>query len=165
MTTEPENPETNTLQSVQTSTETPNSNLRNITLTTHSGTDCGGYNIWIEIEVDKKTCITKEIPGFSAGNTLLWFGKYLGSCRDFEFGKDLNMINFKVKEKTGNDFCPRYLYAFMDSDVTFKSEEMTAWYEYADTNDKNHIASRTSGTFELPKAGKSFDIYLVLYFE
>jgi hypothetical protein len=154
---EPEKPEPNTLLSVQTSTETPNSSLRNITLTTHSDNECGGYNVWIEIEVDKKTCITKQIPEFAAGNTLLWFGKYLGSCRDFEFGKDLDMINFKVKENTTNDFCPRYLYAFMDSDVTFRSDEMTAWYEYDDTNDKNHIARRISGTFELPEAGKSFE--------
>ena len=142
------------VQKQQTSTKW---RLRNLTLTTHSGTDCGGYNIWIEIEVDKKTCITKEIPGFSAGNTLLWFGKYLGSCRGFDFGKDLDMINFKLKEKTNNDFCPKYLYAFMDSDVTFRSEIMTDWYEYDDTNDKIHIARRTSGTFELPKSGKSFD--------
>ena len=141
---EPEKPEPNTLLSVQTSTETPNSSLRNITLTTHSDNECGGYNVWIEIEVDKKTCITKEIPDFDAGNTLLWFGKYLGSCRGFEFGKDLDMINFKVKEKTGNDFCPRYLYAFMDSDVTFRSDEMTAWYEYDDTNDKKSTLQEES---------------------
>ena len=146
---------------VQTSTEIPQWSLRNLTLTTHSDDYCGGYNVWIEIEVDNKTCITKEIPEFDRGNTLLWFGKYLGSCRDFEFGKDLELINFKVKENTGDDFCPRYLYAFVEGGVTFKSDEMAHaagdWYERSKTNNRNHIARRTSGTFELPKSGKSFD--------
>ena len=127
-------------------------------MTTHGSSDCGGYNVWIEIEADNKTCITKEIPEFYAGDTLLWFGKYLGSCRDFEFGNELDIINFKVKENTGNDFCPRYLYAFVgDSDITFRSEEMTAWYEYDDTNDKNHIARRINEAFDLPMSGNSFD--------
>ena len=70
----------------------------------------------------------------------------------------MDIINFKVKENTGNDFCPRYLYAFVgDSDITFRSEEMTAWYEYDDTNDKNHIARRINEAFDLPMSGNSFD--------
>ena len=151
------------VQTQQTSTKW---RLRNLTLTTQSDDYCGGYNVWIEIEVDNKTCITKQIPEFDRGNTLLWFGKYLGSCRDFEFGKDLELINFKIKENTGDDFCPRYLYAFVEGGVTFKSDEMAHasgdWYERSKTNNRNHIARRTSGTFELPKSGKSFDTYVVL---
>ena len=131
--------------------------LRNITLTKHSADYCGGYNVWIEIEVDKKTCITKEIPDFDRGNTLVWFGKYLGSCRDFEYGKDLKEIKFKVKENnTGDDFCPRYLYAFAEGGVTFKSNEMVDWYEHSKTNNRTHIARRTSRAFQLPKSGIIF---------
>ena len=131
-------------------------------MTTHSNDYCGGFKVWIEIEVDKKTCNTLEIPDFDPGNTLLWFGKYLGSCRDFEFGKDLEQINFKVKENnTGDDFCPKYLYAFVEDGVTFRSDRMAHesgdWYEYSKTNDRNHIARKTFGTFELPNSGKSFD--------
>ena len=131
-------------------------------MTTHSSSDCGGYNVWIEIEVGNQICNTSKIDSFSAGDTLLWFGKYLGSCRDFEFGKDLEQINFKVKENnTGDDFCPKYFYAFVEGGNNFRSDEMAHesgdWYEYSKTNDRNHIARKTSGTFELPKSGKSFD--------
>ena len=96
-------------------------------MTTHSSSDCGGYNVWIEIEVGNQICNTSKIDSFSAGDTLLWFGKYLGSCRDFEFEKDWEQINFRVKENnTGDNFCPQYLYAFVDgdgeNDVTFKSK-------------------------------------------
>ena len=130
-------------------------------MTTHSDDMCGGLNVWIEIEVDKKTCNTLEIPDFDRGNTLLWFGKYLGSCRDFEFGKDLELINFKVKENnTGNNFCPRYFYAFVEGGVTFKSDLMAEasgdTYDYQ-TNNRIHTARRTHGSFELPKSGKPID--------
>ena len=71
--------------------------IRNLTLTTHSSSDCGGYNVWIEIEVGNQTCNTSKIDEFSAGDTLLWFGKYLGSCRKFQFDSNLDSITFKIK--------------------------------------------------------------------
>ena len=131
----------------------PKSILLNITVPTYSSTDCGGYDVWIEINVGNRTCNTSKITEFDAGDTLLWVGKYLGSCQDFIFDKDLDDIHYKVKTEGGNDFCPKYFYAFMDS-ATFKSEIMTQWYEVSKTNDKNHIARRTHGTFVLPIAGK-----------
>ena len=136
------------------------------------GDSCGGYSVWIELEVNNKTCNTKEIPDFSTGNTLLWFGKYLGSCRDFEFEKDWEQINFRVKENnTGDNFCPAYLYAFVDGDgeneVTFRSNDMYSCstcttYDYT-TNDRNHIARKTAGSFhcELPQSGKSVDTFIL----
>jgi len=142
--------------------------LRNLTLTTQSDDYCGGYNVWIEIEVDGKTCATKEIPGFDRGDTLLWYGKYLSSCRDFEFGEDLELIIFKVKSNSNNKYCPRYLHAFVEGGITFKSDQMAHesgdWYQNSKTNYRDHIARRTSGTFELPKSaiktpgqGEKFD--------
>ena len=101
---------------IQISTETPKLSLRNLTLTTHSDSDCGGYNIWIEIDVGHQTCNTSIIDEYSAGDTLLWFGKYLGSCRSFHFETGLNMINFRVKTNSTNDFCPLYFYAFMENE-------------------------------------------------
>ena len=54
----------------------------------------------------------------------------------------------------------------MEGSVTFYSDEMGQasgdWYERSKTNNRNHIARRTSGAFELPKSGKSFDTYVVL---
>ena len=153
---EPEKPKPNT--------------IRNLTLTTHSADGCGGYQVWIELEVDNKTCNTKEIPEFSGGNTLLWFGKYLGSCRDFVFENDWEQINFRVKENnTGDNFCPTYLYAFVDGegeiDVTFKSNDMYSCstcttYDYQ-TNNRNHIARKTGGIFELPQSGKSVHTFIL----
>ena len=119
---------------------------------THSGSDCGGYDVWIEINVGNQTCNTTQIKEFSGGNTLLWFGKYLGSCQDIIFGRDLNMIDFKIKEPNGNDFCPKYFYGFMDG-ATFRSDIMDDWYEVSKTNNRNHVARRIHGIFELPKAG------------
>ena len=141
---------------VQTSTETPHLSLRNLTLTTHSGPDCGGFNIWIEIDVGNFSCNTSVIDEYSAGNTLLWFGKYLGSCRSFKFDTDLDLLNFRAKTNSTNDFCPKYFYAFMDDDdgITFKSDIMNDWHEVSKTNDKNHTARRTHGDFTLPNAGK-----------
>ena len=136
------------------------------------GDRCGGYSVWIELEVNNKTCNTKEIPDFSTGNTLLWFGKYLGSRRDFEFEKDWEQINFRVKENnTGDNFCPAYLYAFVNGDgeneVTFRSDDMYSCstcttYDYT-TNDRNHIARKTAGSFhfELPQSGKSVDTFIL----
>ena len=143
--------------------------IRNLTLTTYSADGCGGYKVWIELQVNNKTCNTIEIPEFSGGDTLLWFGKYLGSCREFVFEKKLEEINFRVKENnTGDNFCPTYLYAFVDGEgenvVTFKSNYMycstcISSYDYR-TNDKNHIANKTAGTFyfELPQYGKSVSV-------
>ena len=143
-------------------------------MTIYNGDSCGGYKVWIELEAGNKTCNTKEIPDFSAGNTLLWFGKYLGSCRDFEFEKDWEEINFRVKENnTGDDFCPLKLYAFVDgdgeNDVTFRSNDMYSCstcttYDYQ-TNHRNHIARKTAGSFyfELPQSGKSDLTNLLCY--
>jgi hypothetical protein len=137
-----------------------------------AGDSCGGYKVWIELEAGNKTCNTEEIPDFDTGNTLLWFGKYLGSCRDFEFEKDWEQINFRVKENnTGDDFCPAFLYAFVDgdgeNDVTFRSDDMYSCstcttYDYQ-TNDRNHIARKTAGSFyfELPQSGKSLDTFIL----
>ena len=133
--------------------------IRNLTLTTHSSSDCGGYNVWIEIEVGNQICNTTKIDSFSAGDTLLWFGKYLGSCRKFQFDSNLDSITFKIKTIGGDDYCPKYFYAFMDS-IAFKSELMTDWYEedtpgsYHDTNHRIHLANRTSEAFILPLTGK-----------
>ena len=128
---------------------------------------CGGYKVWIELEVDNKTCNTKEIPKFSGGTTLLWFGTYLGSCRDFVFEENWEQINFRVKENnTGDNFCPTYLYVFVDgegeNDITFKSNEMytcstCTTYDYQ-TNDRNHIARK------LPQSGKSVDTFILISF-
>jgi hypothetical protein len=142
---------------IQTSTETPKLSLRNLTLTTHGGPDCGGYNVWIEIDVGHQTCITSIIDEFSPGDTLLWFGKFLGSCRSFHFGTDLDMINFRVKTKSTDKFCPLYFYAFMENEqsITFRSDYMSAWHGIGN---KNHTARRTYGDFTLPIAG-NFKIY------
>ena len=61
------------------------------------------------------------------------------------------------------------LYAFVEGGITFKSDQMAHesgdWYQNSKTNYRDHIARRTSGTFELPKSGKSFDTfkYTVVY--
>ena len=144
---------------IQTSTATPTFSLRNLTLTTHGGSDCGGYNIWIEIDVGHPTCNTSIVDEYHAGDTLLWFGKYLGSCRSFHFETGLDMINFRVKTNSTNDFCPLHFFAFMENEegITFKSDYMDDWHEVSKTNDKNHTARRTHGDFTLPIAG-NFEI-------
>ena len=131
----------------------PEFQIRNLTLVTQSGTNCGGYNVWIEINVGHQSCNTSVIDEFAAGNTLFWFGKYLGSCRKFHLDSNLDSIKFKIMTNSTDDFCPEYFYIFKE-DVTFKSEHMNDWHEVSKTNDKFHIASRTAGTFELPKNGK-----------
>ena len=131
--------------------------IRNLTLTTHSGIGCGGYNVWIEFNVGEITCNTSVIPGFDAGNTLLWLGEYLGSCRNLEFDIGLKEVNFKIKSTSGDDFCPKYFFAFMNHGVTFKSAEMFRVYDGDkngfNTNDRNHVATRTQETIELPQTG------------
>ena len=131
----------------------PEFHIRNLTLVTQSGSGCGGYNVWIEINVGHQSCNTSVIDEFSAGNTLFWFGKYLGSCRKFNLDSNLDSIKFKIKTNSTDVFCPDYFYVFKE-DATFKSEHMNAWHEVSKTNDKIHIARRTAGAFELPKNGK-----------
>ena len=136
--------------------------IRKLALTTYPTDGCGGLKVSIELEVDNKICNTKEIPNFIGGDTLLWFGTYLGSCRDFVFEENWEQINFRVKENnTGDNFCPTYLYVFVDgdgeNDVTFKSNEMYSCstcttYDYT-TNDRNHIARKTSKHFTMLVGG------------
>ena len=131
--------------------------IRNLTLTSHSGIGCGGYNVWIEINVGEITCNTSAISEFSAGNTLLWLGEYLGSCRNLEFDINLDEINFKIKSSNNDDFCPKYFFSFMNHGVTFKSPKMFRPYDGdkngRNTNEQNHVATRTQETIELPQAG------------
>ena len=148
--------------------------IRKLALTTYPTDGCGGLKVSIELEVDNKICNTKEIPNFIGGDTLLWFGTYLGSCRDFVFEENWEQINFRVKENnTGDNFCPTYLYVFVDgdgeNDVTFKSNDMycstcISSYDYS-TNDKNHNARKTAGSFyfELPQSGKSVNTFIFTY--
>ena len=129
--------------------------IRNLTLTTHSGIGCGGYNVSLEVNVGKITCNTSVIPGFYAGNNLLWLGEYLGSCRNLEFDIGLKEVSFKIKSTSGDDFCPEYFFAFMNHGVTFKSPIMFHDYDGdkngRNTNEQNHVATRTQETIELPQ--------------
>ena len=130
--------------------------IRNLTLTTHSGIGCGGYKVWIEFNVGEITCNTSVIPEFDAGNTLLWLGEYLGSCRNLEFDIDLDEVNFKIKSNSKDNFCPKYFFAFMNHGVTFKSYKMFRNYDGdkdgRNTNEQNHVATKTQETIELPQA-------------
>ena len=66
-------------------------------------------------------------------------------------------VSFKIKSISGDDFCPKYFFAFMNHGVTFKSPKMFRNYDGDkndfNTNDKNHVATITQETIELPQAG------------
>ena len=77
--------------------------------------------------------------------------------RNLEFGIDLDKVNFKIKSTSKDNFCPKYFFAFMNQGVTFKSSIMFHDYDGykngRNTNEKNHVATRTQEKIELPQAG------------
>ena len=104
-------------------------------LSIHSGEDCGGYYVHIEIILDGKViCETKSSNSFRAGTSLEWHSLGLGSCKEKEFDINSNTIKFKVKTThssifQNDDFCPKMLMINMSSDRKFESDIMMEWVD------------------------------------
>ena len=90
-------------------------------LSIHSGEDCGGYYVYIEIILDGKViCKTKSSSSFHAGTILEWHNSGLGSCEKKEFDRNSKTIKFKAKTThsaifQNDDFCPQKLTIDMSS--------------------------------------------------
>ena len=104
-------------------------------LSIHSGEDCGGYYVHIEIILDGKViCKTKSSNSFRAGTSLGWQSLGLGSCEEKEFNINSNTIKFKVKTThssifQNDDFCPKKLTIDMSSNRKFESDIMLEWVD------------------------------------
>ena len=104
-------------------------------LSIHSGEDCGGYYVHIEIILDGKViCKTKSSNSFLAGTSLKWLSSGLGSCEEKEFDINSNTIKFKAKTThsgifQNDDFCPKKLTIVMSSDRKFESNIMMEWVD------------------------------------
>ena len=113
-----------------------------MTLSTHSDLDCGGYRLRIEIIQGFNSCYTYEIDEFSPGKTLEWSksNKMLGGCRDFEIDTE-EMMTFKMKAYSYNDFCPKLLHIELENGEAFQSEHMDHWHDQSD-NDLAHMLKK-----------------------
>ena len=117
--------------------------IKELKLSTHSDSDCGGYKLRIEIIQGFHSCYTYEMDEFSSGDTLKWSGsnKMLGDCRDFEINTD-EMLRFKMKTFSYNDFCPEVLHVKLENGVVFESVHMEHWHDQSDN--EQHMLSNPS---------------------
>ncbi len=81
---------------------------------------------------------------FKKGTTITWTGSELGSCTAEEFDIHDNLIEFRVKSTSQDDFCPKTLTITMNNGYQYKSDEMDDW---VDKGKGDHLRSskRTSG--------------------
>ena len=93
------------------------------------GASCGGYNLYIEITIDKgKKCETEREKSFNANRQFNWTKDRLGSCKNIEFDANLEQIAFDIKtDNAEDDFCPGKLTFKMKNGVLFKKDNMTLW--------------------------------------
>ena len=85
-------------------------------LTIPDSIECGGYNLSIEFRnlYSDQICTTKEVSGFSAGETLQWtsLSDFDTGCRDFEISP---ITVVYTKTTSGNYYCMKRL-TFWDQD-------------------------------------------------
>ena len=83
----------------------------------HGDNWCGGYNVYIELIQNSKSCTTGHHGDFNKGDIISWTGSKLGSCLKKEFDIENDQIDFKVRSTHGNDFCPKILEISMNNTV------------------------------------------------
>ena len=81
--------------------------IQELDLTNHVDSNCGGYDVYIELIQEETTCKTSTKKDFYKGAKFSWTGAELGSCVDIPFFyDDSDEIKFKIRSTAGDDFCP-----------------------------------------------------------
>ena len=108
-------------------------------LTIPDNIECGGYKLSIEFRNphSDQICKTKEVSGFSAGETLQWYSlsDFSAGCRDFEISHSTLVYS---KTASGNSYCMKGL-TFWDQDYKKYVADInpSLWYGQ-NTNDNDY---------------------------
>ena len=62
------------------------------------------------------------------GTTVSWIGTQLGNCSFEEFNTETEVVFFRVKSYSGDDFCPKNL-SITIKNAKFESDEMNDWVD------------------------------------
>ena len=116
-------------------------NIEKVSLSIDSAMDCGGYNVWIELNQSSVNCNTSIIDDFYPGNVLTWSNEDLGSCQEMNFAVNASEIGYNIKTNKRNAFCPVLFEIFIKNshDVYYNDVHYKKWYKKS-TNDINHTA-------------------------
>ena len=83
--------------------------LKAISLRIWNHNFCGGKIAYIRIIQGQNRCKTGLIEDFSSGDTIKWSGPTLERCQGKNFNINVHQLQFKIKTKSKNQFCPRTL--------------------------------------------------------
>merc|ERR1712243_436985 len=103
-------------------------------------------NVHIEVSQGSEKCTTEKIYEFERGKKLKWISEdELGDCKNLtinlnETQAPVEMISFKMKTSSYNDFCPEILYVQLENDLTFLSEDMKHWHDFHKNEEERNIA-------------------------
>ena len=108
------------------------------------GASCGGYNLYIEITIDKeKKCETEREKSFNAYRQFKWTKDRLGSCKNIEFDANLEQIAFDIKtDNAEDDFCPGKLTFTMKNGVLFKKDNIEYEYSHSHSGVATKVATK-----------------------
>ena len=104
---------------------------------------CGGTNVYVEIKYNGTSCETLPKASFFPGLHIKYTQEkdMLGTCKDKEFDANLSEIEFEIKTKDSDNFCPGKLTFEMKNGVLFITDNITEWNVshtgVATTNQKN----------------------------
>ena len=96
-------------------------------LSLHSNKYCSGKQVYLEIGEDNKMCQSLPIDA-KKGTIVSWIGTQLGNCSFEEFNAEADMVFFRVKSYSGDDFCPKNLSITMKN-AKFESDQMNDWVD------------------------------------
>ena len=115
--------------------------IEKVSLSIDSAMDCGGYNVWIELNQSSVSCNTSTIDDFYPGNVLTWSNEGLGSCQEMNFTVNASEIGYKIKTNKTNAFCPVLFEIFIKNshDMYYNDVHYKKWYKKS-TNYIDHTA-------------------------
>ncbi len=105
--------------------------MQNVWLYINDRSSCGGYDLWIKLNLQEETdiCSVQGKASFKAGETLQWTGFQLG-----EYGsKQFSLA--KMLTSSGNDFCPKVIVVQFGEVQYCKLIDQEKWWDSSD-NDK-----------------------------
>ena len=115
-----------------------------IAMTSWDDYDCGGWSS-IKLEnPDGTHCETSE-KSISAGDTLIWSLPEGGlqSCSNIVATQNTTLY---IQTSSRNDFCPKNVLVKTRKGPTYKTNEISNWYDKDKTNNRKHTLQECKNT-------------------
>ena len=106
--------------------------------------DGGKGKVWLQLQQPRgsqwERCRTEKID-FSSGGTLTWSGENLKTCKNFKFDSVIATIDYWIKAKNDDEFCPTSVELVLNDDqnTAYSLDDMDCNYN-KNTNKRKHKA-------------------------